>query len=158
MTSLFADLYFWVGLVFFVLSVAGIFWILKSIHRESEMEEAVDAMEMENVYQAPPMEPPVFLKTARTETVPEPPVRQEKPGASIESIAQQIAQLEESLSKIEKKMNEQNHDQLNEIAGQMKMIVQMLKTVMTGDTTAQVSGKVDKIYQILSSLSQTEEK
>ena len=121
--ALLTDLYFWAGFVLFILSVAGIFWILKSLQTEPEEMEAEPA----------PM--------------------------TLENLAKQITLIEESIAKIEKRFHEQNSDQMNEMAGQMKLMVQMLKVIQGGggsESVALVNQKVDKIYSILSTLSQTE--
>lgn len=102
--TLLYDFYFWAALVLFLLSAAGIFWILKSIQSGEETEAAA--------------------------------------GATAESLARQIGRIEDVLSKIEKKLADQNPEQMNEMAGQIKLMAQM----------------VDKIYQILSTLSHTETK
>ncbi len=147
-SALFSDFYFWLALFLFALSVAGIFWILKSLQRESHPEER-EAWEAEV--------PQDFDKTVRMAA----PIRPAVPAASLESLAKQIAVIEETVSQIEKKVREQNSDQLNEMAGQMKLMVQMLKVIQGGagsESVALVNQKVDKIYEILSSLSQAEQK
>lgn len=121
--ALLYDFYFWAALVLFLLSAAGIFWILKSIQSGEEDEAAA--------------------------------------GATAESLAQQIGRIEGSISKIEKKLADQNPDQMNEMAGQMKIIIQMIKTIggaEAGGADSALQQKVDKIYQILSTLSRTETK
>ena len=118
--ALLYDLYFWAALVLFILSAAGIFWILKSIQGETD------------------------------EKFPE-----EEP------LPQRIARIEEALAKIDRKLSEQNHDQMNEMAAQLKLIVQSLKALGSaegGRTDAALHQKVDKVYQILSALSRTETK
>ncbi|OGR82601.1 MAG: hypothetical protein A2901_00680 [Elusimicrobia bacterium RIFCSPLOWO2_01_FULL_54_10] len=135
--ALLTDIYFWAALVFFALSTAGIFWIMKSLQNETREESS----EMPEIPEMPP------------------PAR--APAPTVEMLAQQISQIDETLSKIEKKLSEQNADQMNEMAGQMKLIVQMLKTVHSatgGDAQNSVQQRVDKIYQILSTLSQSEPK
>ena len=124
--ALLHDAYFWAALILFILSAAGIFWILKSMQGEGEEMEKPPGLEAEE-----------------------------------DSLEQRIARIEDTLSKIERKMSEQNQDQMNEIAGQMKLVVQMLKTIGSaegagGDPALQQ--KVDKIYQVLSTLSRTETK
>ena len=56
MAALFSDMYFWAALLFFILSVAGIFWILKSLQNEP----SEDSVEMFS-----PPELPSVEKTVR---------------------------------------------------------------------------------------------
>ena len=98
-----------------------------------------------------------ILKSLQGEAEERPP----EPETQEDTLAQRIGRIEDTLSKLERKIGEQNADQMNEMAGQMKLIVQMLKTLGSaegggGDPVLQQ--KVDKIYQILSTLSRTETK
>ena len=144
--ALAADLYFWVGLVLFLLSLAGIFWILKSLQKEPEHQDPEPETES---WGAPKISGSGLA--ARPSAGP----------ANLETLAGQIALIEETLSTMEKRFSEQNIDQMNEMAGQMKLMVQMLKVIQGGgggESVAMVNQKVDKIYKILSALSQTEQK
>ena len=146
LSALAADLYFWVGLVLFLLSLAGIFWILKSLQKESDPQDSESEMES---WKAPKM------------AGSEPAARPSAGPANMETLAGQIALIEETLSKMEKRFSEQSTDQMNEMAGQMKLMVQMLKVIQGGggaESVAMVNQKVDKIYKILSALSQVEQK
>ncbi len=154
-TALFSDVYFWAALLLFILSIAGIFLILKALQKSSESNlELPESLQDE------------FSKTVRIAQSPAPRPT-ETPRAlgvepvTLESLNRMVRQMDETLSKIEKKMNEQNTDQMNEMAGQLKLIVQMLKTnnISAGsDASGPMKEKVDKMYQILSTLSQAEQK
>ena len=117
------DVYFWAAVVLFLLSAAGIFWILRSMQGESG------------------------------EVIIEP---------DADTPEERLARIEDSIAKIEKKIADHNPDQMNEMAGQMKLIVQMLKTIGSSENPGggdpALQQKVDKIYQILSTLSRTEVK
>src|SRR3989338_3279671 len=119
--SLFSDIYFWAALVLFLLSVTGIFWILKSLQKDSETEIAEGGSELVS----PAGGPDFNAKTVQIIAPKAPPAETR----TLESLSRQISQIEETLSKIEKKFHEQNTDQMNEMAGQMKLVVQMLKSL-----------------------------
>ena len=153
-SALAEDLYFWAGLAFFVLSLAGIFWILKSLQKESNPEPE------ENSWESPGRAASRTEANGRT-VLTEAMARPAAGAAGLETLAGKIALIEASLSKIENRLHEQNSDQMNEMAGQMKLMVQMLKVIQGGggaESVAAVSQKVDKIYKILSALSQAEQK
>ena len=87
LSALAADLYFWVGLVLFLLSLAGIFWILKSLQKESNLEE----LGSEESWETPKVsgsEPAFYGKTARVES------RLAQVPANMETLAGQIALIE----------------------------------------------------------------
>ena len=154
LNALMTDVYFWVALALFIVSIAGVFWIMKSLQAEAPEHESFDFHSIPT----PMHESPSPL--VRTVQMPMPGSPAPRPH-TMESLARQIILIDETLTKIEKKLNEQNTDQLNEMAGQMKLIVQMLKTIYSatgGDTGASMQQRVDKIYQILSTLSHSETK
>ncbi len=144
--TLFSDVYFWAALGLFILSLAGIFLILKALQKTSEEESTASDDE------------PDFSQTVRISPPAAPPAAK----ISLESLADQIRKVESSIALLDKKLQEHNTDQMNEMAGHLKLIVQMLKSIYnnssSGDGAGAVQEKVDKIYQILSTLSQSEQK
>ena len=148
LNELSGDFYFWAGLILFVSSLAGILWILKSLRKDSEPEWVGESGSG-----------PDPNRPAQPEWMAE--IYDKDPGKALQILSKQLNRIEEILANIDKKLEQPNVSGIQEVSGEMKELIQSLKSNPNAAGTAQIgqlSLKIDKIYQVLASLSGTEEK
>lgn len=135
-TQIFQDPYFWTGVGLFVFSIMGIVWILKSLQKHPEENSVLTA---ENTV--------VALPTQAKET------KSEKIPVTLELLSNRLDNIEKLLATLTPKIG-QSQDK-NELSEEVRAIQQTLKKAGPGDTKdiRDLSTKLDKIYQVLVSLS-----
>jgi len=135
LAALSKDTYFWAGLILFTGSAGGIFWILNVLHQESGSQN-FEPPRRANAPDSPPLKDPLI--------------------AALEALSQHINQLEETIHRMDQKLAPPNPQIALDTSQELKALIQFLKSNQPGSTnpsTAQMSAKIDKIYQVLTSLS-----
>lgn len=132
------DAFFWFGIGLFCLSVMGIVLILKSLQKNSDENSTFGS-----------------------------PTESFKEGDAVvglETIAERLDNMEKILLKISQQLDAPSGVEKNELSAELRSLLQALKTnpIATESNQTnqinQLSSKVDKIYQVLISLSASEEK
>lgn len=169
MTSLFKDVYLWSGLALLASSVFGMFWVLKALQKHSEENESI----LIPVPEAAPEAPFARFEKAKEPQAP----RIEKPRSGDETQLLRASPTEESLPldrlseqliHLEKKLNKMS-EQLEQIRREKTPpedgnagAQQSLKPAPEGkpdpDQLSQLSAKMDKIYNVLVTLSRPDTK
>ena len=137
MGGLWGDMYFWIGLALFASSIWSAFWILKSLHREPDDPSLPRDLNREkNTGMARPT------------------------AATLETLSEKLNRVEEILMTIEQKLGDPAKAQIGELTAEVHSLLQFLKSnpSASNNQVSQLSSKVDKIYQVISSLSGTEGK
>lgn len=141
--SLLKDFYLWIGLGLFVLSVVGIVWIMKSLREHSDPDTIMDA-EMQGPHKV----------TGADDALKVIPIQDAPP--TLETLSLRLSHMEEILTKIEQKLDQGNGAEISAVSNEVKALLQALRSDPNnpaGTQLSQLSSKVDKIYQVLASLS-----
>lgn len=138
LTEVFGDPFFWVGVGLFVFSMMGIIWILKIFQKQPEETSMLTTESM-----------PASASTVKEKTKPRP-----RNPATLDELSVRLEKIETILAELAPKL--QQPQEKNELADEMRTIAQTLKLQSgTGDPKEMrdLSAKLDKIYQVLVSLS-----
>lgn len=141
--SLLKDFYLWIGLGLFVLSVVGIVWIMKSLRNQPDSD---------TIMGEEPQDMPKV--TGADDSLNIIPIQDAHP--TLESISIRLSHMEEILTKIEQKLDQGNGAEISAVTDEVKALLQALRSDPNnpaGTQLSQLSSKVDKIYQVLASLS-----
>lgn len=140
------DNYFLFGIVLFFSSILGIVWILRSLQKQSADSAETEFSGQYNLSQVAPD------ATAKDTLIPESSKNVEK--ATLEILVKQLNNIEKNLAEIARKLEHQDHGKKN------GAVAQTLKSSPSPGENSQIdqlSAKVEKIYQVLVALSNSED-
>ena len=149
MNELLNDHTLWIGIGLFAFSIGGIVLILKTLQKHSDSDSMVPPPE--NLSPNPDSSSGVLPATkegvAHNHTL------------NLKTVTDQLDHIENILSSIAKKLDQPNSDKKNQLTEELNSIVKTLKSsteTIDQNQINQLSSKVDKIYQVLISLSAPE--
>jgi hypothetical protein len=162
--NLVQDFYFWIGALFFVLSIYGAIWIIKSLHKpagsfpKNADETTGDSGQDEPLFPRPA----IPQNSVQTKSVPAPPsTPKEVPS---EALLKQLEKMQESLNASISKIEESQTAFNEKLTEDLKAILQILRSRAFDEAIKkeqeiieEVSSKVGQVYQVLSSLSKPED-
>lgn len=151
----FKDSYFWIEVGLFFSSLIGAIWILKSLQKESTPKP----LPLTNKPDTKDQKKDSQTASNLPDPLPENQMKDKK--ATLETLSGKMDHIEETLSKIDQKLDQLSLKQLCELSQNIQTIIQALKSKEKDDEKdllIQLSSKVDKITQILGLLFRTEKK
>ncbi len=143
---IFKDAYLWSGVALLAASFGGVFWIIRSLQKKQESENALPGGYAD-----------IFTPPQPKQAAPPPPAATapETPGITLESVGIRLERIEDDLRKIAQKLDQPSPGLSEEI----KTLLQNAKTqpAANGRSEAvqisELTAKIEKIYQVLASIS-----
>lgn len=154
---LLSDSAFWIAAALFLLSIGGVVWILRLMHKPET--ETITSFEPFPGAVAPPAPPPpaAVLQHAPELKLPVPTANK----ATIESLSERLDKIEDTLTILAVEIKQANLAARSAPGDELKNALDAIRAQLASapqgpqDQVGQLSAKVDKIYQVLTSLSGT---